>query len=222
MNTKRIRGFTLWELLVTMLVIGVVLGFGVPNLLEFSRNNAMASTANDLISALMAARAEAVKGQTFVTLCASPNPVAANPTCSPTGAGVSGGYIVWIDNADFLANGAPDLGDASDGDGVVDAGERVLIQRDDPQDITVFAADIGGAQSGYVAFGPNGWRRNIAGAGANSADVVLFCDPRGNVAAAGSLSAARAVRIDQTGRGNVIREIAEITAAGALAGLACP
>lgn len=223
MNTYRMRGFTLWELLVTILVMGVILGFGVPNLLEFRRNSTMASTANDLISALMAARAEAVKGQTFVTLCASPNPVDPNPTCSPTGAGTNGGYIVWVDNADFLPNGAPDLSDASDGDAVVDPGEQILIQRDDPQDITVFAASNNPvAVSGYVSFGPNGWRRNAPGAGANSADLVLFCDPRGNVPAAGSLSAARAVRVDPTGRGQVVREVTDITVATTPYGLLCP
>jgi prepilin-type N-terminal cleavage/methylation domain-containing protein len=216
MNTKQIRGFTLWELLVTVLVTGVILGIGVPNLLEFTRNNAMASTANDLIGALMAARAEAVKRQVFLTLCASPNPVAVAPTCSPTGAGTNGGYIVWVDESGPpLANGAPNLGDASDGDAVVDAGEQVLIQRDDPQDIQVFG------DSGYVAFGPNGFRRNVPGLG-TAANVILLCDARGNVAVAGSLSGARVVRIDPTGRAQVLREVADITAATTPLGLACP
>jgi len=224
MNTRYSRGFTLWELLVTVLVIGIVLGFGVPNLLEFRRNNTMASTANDLISALMAARGEAVKRRVFVTLCASPDPLATPPVCSPTGAGTTGGYIVWVDeNGDFLPNGAPDLSDATDGNALVDAGETtVLIRREAGFDITAFAAGTGGTPSGYVSFGPNGWRRNAPGAGADSADIVLYCDPRGNVPAAGSLSAARAVRVDPTGRGSVVSEVTDITVATAPFGLSCP
>lgn len=223
MNIKSMRGFTLWELLVGLLVAGIVLGMGVPNLLEFRRNNAMASAANDLIGAIMLARTEAVKRQVFVTLCAQ-DAAFAVPTCTPTGVGSNGGYMVWVDESGPVdANGAPILTDPTDGDAVVDAGEQVLLQRDDPENITVLAASNAGAQSGYISFGPNGFRRNVPALGATtSADVVLFCDPRGNVAAAGSLSAARVVRIDPTGRGQVLREIADINNAIAGPGLACP
>jgi type IV fimbrial biogenesis protein FimT len=218
MKTKLSRGFTLFELLVTMLVVGVVLGFGVPNLLEFRRNNTMASTANDLVSALMAARAEAIKRQTFVTLCASPDPLAVPPVCAPTGAGTNGGYIVWVDeNGDVDANGVPDLGDASDGDAVVDGAETlVLLVRDDPTDITVLG------DSGYISFGPNGFRRNATGLATPAATLVLLCDVRGNVISAGALSAARALRIDRLGRGQILREIADINNATVPLGLACP
>jgi type IV fimbrial biogenesis protein FimT len=223
MNIKSMRGFTLWELLVGLLVAGIVLGMGVPNLLEFRRNNAMASAANDLIGAIMLARAEAVKRQVFVTLCAQ-DAAFAVPTCTPTGAGSNGGYLVWVDESGPVdANGAPILTDATDGDAVVDAGEQVLLQRDDPQDITIFAASTAGAQSGYVSFGPNGFRRNVPALGATpSIDIVLFCDVRGNVAASGSLSAARVIRVDPTGRGQVLREVADINNAIAGPGLACP
>lgn len=217
MNSRNHRGFTLWELLVTVLVMGVILGFGLPNLLEFNRNNQMAATTNELIGALMAARTEAVKRQVFVTLCASPNPVAANPTCSMTGAGTNGGFIVWVDengNTNPLT-GAPVLTDASDGDAVVDGGELVLLQRDDPVDIAVFG------DSGYISYGANGFRRDVPG-GVNSARMVLFCDFRGNVISAGGLSAARAVRIDQTGRAQVLRDVTDITNAVFPFGLACP
>ena len=77
MDAKLIRGFTLWELMTSLAVIGILLGIGVPSLMELQRNMAITSAANDLVSALLAARAEAVKRQVPVTVCASPNPLAA-------------------------------------------------------------------------------------------------------------------------------------------------
>ena len=200
MNTTKQRGFTLFEMLVTLLVAGIIFGLGVPNLLEFSRNNRMAGTANDMLTAVMLARSETVKQRVPVTICTSPNPIAASPTCSPDASGTNGGYIVWVDE---------------DEDAVVDGGETVLFQRDDPLDITVFG------NNGYVHFAANGNLADIAGEGA-SATQILFCDARGNVSASGSLSAARALRISPTGRAEVLNEVAEIAPIVTSLGVACP
>ena len=161
MNPRTQRGFTLYELLVAMLVMGVIFGFGVPNLLEFTRNNRMAATANDLVTAMLLARSEALKGRTTVTLCASPEPIVNNPSCDvdASDADSEGGYIVWID---------------TDRDAVVDGGEQLLLQRDDPQDITVLANN----GSGYVQFGINGFVTTAVGAGAPATDIQ-FCHTRG-------------------------------------------
>ena len=77
MKAPRQSGFTLWELLVTMLVAGMLLAVGVPSFRDAQRNSAITAAANDLITGLLAARAEAVKRQVPVTLCASPDPAAA-------------------------------------------------------------------------------------------------------------------------------------------------
>jgi type IV fimbrial biogenesis protein FimT len=82
MNTRQQRGFTLWELLMTLLVAGILLGIGVPNVMEFQRNGAMSSAANDLVTGVLLARTEAVKRQVPVTLCLSADPDAVTPTCS--------------------------------------------------------------------------------------------------------------------------------------------
>jgi len=201
MTRRTQRGFTLYELLVTVLVAGVIFGLGVPNLLEFSRNNRMAGVANDLLGALMLARNTAFSRHLPVTLCASPEPVIDDPECDDdlSDADTAGGYFVWVDE---------------DGDAVRDAGEQILLQRDDPENLVVLAA------SGFVTFDNRGYVQNPAA----SANAVLFCDPRGNTVASGTLSAARAVRIDPTGRAQVLREIAEITTldAAAFGNLACP
>jgi type IV fimbrial biogenesis protein FimT len=207
MKAKPQSGFTLYELLTTVLVVGVVVTIGVPNVMEMQRNTAMTSAANEIITGILAARTEAVKRQVPVVLCASPNPTAVNPTCAPNGAGANGGFIVWVDeNGNFDANGAPNLGDVTDGNAAVDPGEAVLIQRAAPGGtINVFA------DSGYVAYAPNGFRRNVPATGLPSAGWILLCDDRGNRLAAGQFSSARAIRIDATGRGLVQQNVAEVT-----------
>jgi prepilin-type N-terminal cleavage/methylation domain-containing protein len=207
MKATQQSGFTLYELMTTLIVVGVLMAIGVPNVMEMQRNTAITSAANEIITGILAARAEAVKRQVPVVLCASPNPTAANPTCSANGAGANGGFIVWADeNGNFDANGAPNLGDATDGNAVVDVGEALLIQRPAPGGtINVFA------DSGYIAYGPNGFRRNVPATGLPSAGWILLCDDRGNRLAAGQLSTARSVRIDATGRGLVQQTVADST-----------
>jgi Tfp pilus assembly protein FimT len=207
--------------MITVFVAAILLGFGVPSFLEFQRNNAIAAAANDLVSATLAARAEAVKRQVPVTLCASANPTAANPVCSPTGAGTNGGFFVFVDengNTNPLT-GEPIINDATDGNAVLNNGEAVLLARPAPGGtINVFA------NTGVVSYGPNGFRRlTIAGLGAQPPLFnVLYCDERGNrVTSSGST--ARVVRIDQTGRGQTLRDVVDVTPAIAtIPGAVCP
>jgi type IV fimbrial biogenesis protein FimT len=201
MDARSQRGFTLYELLITVFLAGIILGLGVPNLLEFARNNRMSAAANDMITAILLARNEAVTGRLPVTLCASPNPLDNAPDCDAdlSDSDTQGGYFVWIDE---------------DGDAVLDAGERIIRQQGEPEDIAVFA------DSGFITFDRNGYLANPN----TSASAVLFCDARGNTVAAGSLSAARGVQIDPLGRARILREVAEVQTldAAAFGNLACP
>src|SRR5690606_36519227 len=152
MNSTQ-TGFTLWELMTTVAVAGIVLGLGIPSFMELQRNNAMTAAANELVTGILLARAEAVKRQVPVTLCASPDPMAGSPTCSLSGAGTNGGFIVWIDeNGDFDADGRPDLTDLTDGNAVVDADEVVLRRSEAPGGNVDVWGDFG-----YVTYGPNGF-----------------------------------------------------------------
>src|SRR5688572_20286209 len=129
MNAHDQFGFTLWELLMAILVAGILLGIGVPNVMEFQRNSAMTAAANDLVTATLLARTEAVKRQAPVTLCLTDNPTDATPTCEPAAVFNSGsrGYVVFVDeNDNFDADGARILTDGTDGDGAIGAGELIL------------------------------------------------------------------------------------------------
>jgi type IV fimbrial biogenesis protein FimT len=188
---RRQHGFTLWELLMALLVAGILIGLGVPNVMEFQRNGQMVGVANDLLTATLSARSEAVKRQRPVVLCLSANPTVADPDCSPDGvADASLGFIVWVDE---------------NNDGVHDAAELLLTQREAPPDLIAVSANCG-----HVGYAPNGWARPIAGECAPPIRTILFCDDRGRRVTSGNISSARIVRVDATGRGVVQQELADV------------
>jgi type IV fimbrial biogenesis protein FimT len=225
MEPKNQVGFTLWELLVTLLVAGILVGIGVPSLQDATRNTNISGAANDLITGLLAARAEAVKRRVPVTLCASPDPTAGNPVCSQTGAGANGGFIVWVDeNGNVDANGTPILTDATDGNAVVDANEPILMRNAAPPSMVPNGTLRIFANSGYITFNPNGWPRPAIGPPVLAR--VLYCDDRGNKAGPGGagFSTARAIRVEATGRANVETSQTDILNAVAAigGGASCP
>jgi type IV fimbrial biogenesis protein FimT len=237
MKAPRQSGFTLWELLVTMVVAGLLVAVGIPSFRDAQRNSAITAAANDLITGLLAARAEAVKRQVPVTLCASPDPSAPNPVCAQDGTGTNGGFIVWVDwdpsHVDPLT-ASPTFA-ASDGNAVVDNNETILIRTPAPLSaapngtLNFYAATTmgGNVKSGYVSFGPSGFLRTAQGVGFGPATRVLYCDDRGAKETIGTnFSTARLVRIEATGRANVEQALGDINGAdGALSlipGAVCP
>lgn len=92
MKRKRIAGFTIIELMVTVTLLSVVLVLALPGFQSFIQNNRVATQANNFITALTLARSEALKRGTNVSVCASSD----QATC--TGAW-NQGWIVFTDNA---------------------------------------------------------------------------------------------------------------------------
>ena len=62
-------GFTLVEMMVTILVLAVLLGIGVPSFQTMIQRNRLTTVTNDLVGALQFARSEAVRRGIEVTLC---------------------------------------------------------------------------------------------------------------------------------------------------------
>jgi type IV fimbrial biogenesis protein FimT len=95
--------------MMTLLIVGILIGVGIPNLMEFQRNGLMTAAANELVTGVLVARSEAVKRQAPVALCLSDDPLADTPTCLPNAVGDSAtrGFIIWVDeNNNVDANGA--------------------------------------------------------------------------------------------------------------------
>lgn len=195
----------------TLLVAGILLGIGVPNVMEFQRNSAMSAAANDFITAVLAARTEAVKRQVPVTLCLSANPTAAAPACqTTTSTDSTTGFVVFVDENGNAVDGIPNLGDATDGNAAFDpgAGETEVLRRTAAPDGSIRIS----TNCSYVTFGPTGVPQQAGGLcfpfnGGVPWAAFLFCDDRGRRIAAGGLSAARIVRVDRFGRGQVLQEL---------------
>ncbi len=201
MGMHRHKGFTLLELLVAVVVLGVVLTLGVPAFTQFIQINRMASGVNDLVATLHSARTEAVKRKTLaganasVSICASADWNTATPSCDAAGNFRDG----WITFADI------------DGDIVVDAGEQMLAVHGPIANALVLnALDINGNPVGqqFFSFGASGFLR--AAAPGQPLGNVQFCDTRGDLDAGGGLAAGRFVLISPTGRPQIFRMRADV------------
>ncbi|MCP5328360.1 MAG: GspH/FimT family pseudopilin [Steroidobacteraceae bacterium] len=182
-GTGRIRGFTLVELLIVIVIAALVLAIGAPQFSEFRRNSRLAGASNDLLAALQQARTEAIKRQRPVALCGTTDPTAGDPACA---AGSVAGWIVFEDgNADCQRS----------------SGDPPLIRREGPIDQALHTA----ADGSCVVFAPTGFTIDLPdGIGAGR---ILICDERGTALQAGSTqSAARGIAIARTGRASITRD----------------
>jgi type IV fimbrial biogenesis protein FimT len=89
---RRVRGFTLIELIMTMTVAAILLAIGVPSFLYVTSSNRATSEINGLLGDLQFARGEAIKEGQTVTICSSTD----GATCAGTTAW-NNGWIVFSD-----------------------------------------------------------------------------------------------------------------------------
>ena len=104
---KKHTGFTLVELMITLVLVAILATIGVPSFMSLIANNRLTTQANELVSSLNLARSEAIKRNTRVTVCRS-------STGTSCGGTWSNGWIVFVD-----------AGTA----GSVDAGDEILRVR---------------------------------------------------------------------------------------------
>ena len=93
MNFMKQTGFTLIELMVTLVVLGIVLGIAIPNFRSVQQATRLTAQVNDLVSTLGYARVEALKRGARVTVCKSSD----GSTCT-TGGSWDQGWIVFNDD----------------------------------------------------------------------------------------------------------------------------
>lgn len=187
--------------MITVLIVGVVLSLGIPNMREFSQNSRMTATANDFHSAFHLARSEASRAKTNITICASADSMSGAPSCGGTW---DQGYIVFVDTDGNIATGG--------------VGESILrAQPAMPDGISLAVAN----NADFFSFAATGLGRgNVDGNTALS--QVVMCDERGNVIAAGGSSAARLFVATPLGRATIQREKSLIEGALSSMGATCP
>lgn len=89
-------GFTLFELVIVMLIVAVMAAIAIPSFKYVTTSNRIASEVNQLLGDMRFARTEAIKEGQTVTVCASANPTASAPTCSLSTSWETG-WIVFSD-----------------------------------------------------------------------------------------------------------------------------
>ena len=88
------RGFTLWELLCTCLVGGIVLGLAVPSVRGVALDTRRTAEINELVLAIQLARSEASKVGRSVIVCKSADGL----RCGGNDVRFDAGWIVFVDN----------------------------------------------------------------------------------------------------------------------------
>ncbi len=72
MKTRH-TGFTLFELMIGLAIMGILVSLAVPSFQDYGRNTRVIAAQNDLVTALNYARSEAIRRSTPVTVCATSN-----------------------------------------------------------------------------------------------------------------------------------------------------
>jgi type IV fimbrial biogenesis protein FimT len=194
---KKLTGFTLIELMVTLAVLAIMFTAGLPKMSIFFKGNRMVSNTNDLLAGLNIARSEAIKVGGRVTICKSTNAGSASPACATAG-GWENGWFVFVDSDNTKGS----YSSSSDGPIV-----RVNTGASGSQvTITVPATDNIG---NFVSFTSRGVPK--ASNGASQSGVFRICDDRGLKNASGNV-VARGIVLGASGR---VRTTSDETRIGA-------
>lgn len=140
---RRVRGYSIIELMTVVAIVAIMLGIAVPSFQEFVVNYRTSVQTNDLLSDLAIARSEAVKYARRTEVRAE------------TGDWTDG-WIVWTD---------------LDTDGSVDESEVVKRHGEAEPEFTIEAGDTSGIPANLIAFGVTG--AVIAPAGTNPIEFAV-------------------------------------------------
>jgi type IV fimbrial biogenesis protein FimT len=107
-SVKVQQGFTLIELIITIVIAGILLSIGIPSFNSFLKNNQLTTQINELVTSINLTRSEAIKRGFSSTICKS-----------NTGTSCAGNWTDgWI------------VFDDQNADGVVDTGETIIRAHD--------------------------------------------------------------------------------------------
>jgi len=168
---SRVAGFTLIELMLTIIIAATLLVIGVPSFIEFERNSELTSANNVLVGAMNTARGEAMKrGMNAIVV----------PTDGTTW---KNGWTVFVDqNRNFTYDAATDV--------------TVLQQAALPDYFDVTGSGSAGDTAPYIMFDASGYAKTkTAGFGALSLSIA-----RNDVSASELARQTRRIIVSTTGR----------------------
>ncbi|WP_374604460.1 GspH/FimT family pseudopilin [Arenimonas sp.] len=161
--TRPAAGFTLVELMVVVAVLAVGLVLAVPSFTTLTRRNALISASNEIVGALQTAKAEAIRRNRRVSLCASSDGVACNSAdwsrmivivdgsgevvsdLRPIGPGITGqgsSNVAGTSRIRFGADGLVRIGAAANREGAISLCSDDLPVAENTRDIRVSVSRI--------------------------------------------------------------------------------
>lgn len=103
----REAGFTLTELMVTLTIVAILMGIGVPSYKYITNSDRVSAEINGLLGDLQFARAEAIREGQPVTVC--PAADTSYSSCAANAATWTGGWLVWADLNGNTTIDAPEI-----------------------------------------------------------------------------------------------------------------
>ena len=149
---KHSNGFTLLELVIIIVILGITMAIAAPSLGTMIKNNRISSDINDFVAALQFAKAESAARITPVSLCKRNT---AGTGCV-AGGGWQQGWIVFSD---------------ANGDAAVNGDDAVLMSHEPLDSRTTFVGTAGVATA--ITYQPTGTTS------VTSTEVLVMCDDRG-------------------------------------------
>lgn len=172
-HARNETGFTLVEMLISLVIGALVLTMGVPSFSAFIKNNRMTTQVNDFVSTANIARSEAVKRGARIVVCKSNN----GTTCDTGSNGWEQGWIAFVD---------------IDKDGIPEAGETLVSVKGAMTEGTTLKGNTDIADFFY--FNANGTTNFSARASLVSYGEIILCDSRMDT------TKSRAISITAVGR----------------------
>ncbi len=190
-DMKRQRGFNIIELMITVAVLGVLLGVGVPGIQSYIYNSRLTTQINSFSTSLAHARSEAIKQNSRVIVCLSSN----GSSCD-SGNPWNKGWIIFVDrnNNGEIDHGSPGHDDCAQGattDCVLTVfpafpGTNTLTPAADVTDMIIYVGD------GSARCNTNSDKSNLESC-AKDRSFFTLCDSRG-------AAEAKGVAVSTTGR----------------------
>ncbi|MET3913644.1 type IV fimbrial biogenesis protein FimT [Variovorax sp. OAS795] len=179
--SRRLAGFTLIELMVTVAIAAVLLVVAAPSFVNFQRNSELTSATNSFVAAVNAARGEAMKRGMNAMLVPA------------TGADWSSGWTVFVDQ---------------DRSGTLNTGDFTVIQQ--PALASYFSATGQGTASetpAYIMFDASGYAKTkTAGFGALTMTIA-----RNDLSGAALSEQTRRIVIAKSGRARACKPATDTT-----------